>query len=187
MSYDLHLFRPKPGVDLTEAALASMEDDEENESPGAANAEDERRKRALAEALRRTNPGLAEFKGEDEDDELEEEAEEERQRWRSIELNGPDDGNGIQITLYDDTADITVPYWHKGEAAKRVMTEIWEYLEVLQSQGGFRTYDPQVEKVLDLATDREAVLATYAKGVGYTDDITRKGSGKQAKPWWKLW
>jgi hypothetical protein len=33
-----------------------------------------------------------------------------RVRFRHIELNGADDGNGIQITLSDDTADITVPY-----------------------------------------------------------------------------
>ncbi|KAF0245815.1 MAG: hypothetical protein FD180_1289 [Planctomycetota bacterium] len=190
MSYDLHLFRPQPGKDLTEAALASLEDDSENASPGAKDPEGEKRKKAMSEALRKANPGLSEFKDEEEADALGEAAEEARRQWQPIELNGPDDGNGIQITLYDDTAAVTVPYWHKEQAARRVMGEIWEYLEVLQSQGGFRTYDPQIEKVLDLAADRDAVLGAYATGVGHTDDIGRReteGAEKPSKPWWKFW
>jgi hypothetical protein len=42
-----------------------------------------------------------------------------RVRYRHVELNGPENGNGIQITLYDDNASITIPYWHQPEAPAR--------------------------------------------------------------------
>ena len=67
---------------------------------------------------------------------------------KGIELNGPaEESNGIQITLFDDEASVTVPFWHHGAAARRVFEEIWTYLQIMEREGGFFTYDPQIDRV----------------------------------------
>jgi hypothetical protein len=42
-----------------------------------------------------------------------------------------------------------------------VFEEIWTYLEIIEREGGFFTYDPQVERVLDLRKDFELSLGCY--------------------------
>ena len=94
-----------------------------------------------------------------------------RRRWRHIEMNATEDGNGIQITLDDESASVTVPYWHKGNVARAVWGEIWMYLSLLEREGPFHTYDPQRERIVDIEKDLEAVLATYAGGVDFTASV----------------
>ena len=188
MSYDLHLFRNVAGGDPVAAATASLELDSDDLNPGPIDTAAEVRKKALVSALQAANPKLAPFRfdyaqiaqlqGLDNA--------EARRRWRHIELNGPEDGNGIQLTLNDDTASITVPYWHQADAAREVWREIWRYLEVLRRDGDFLTYDPQLERVLDLAEDHEAVIASYARGVEFTTRIAAEHV-TPPKPWWKVW
>ena len=61
-----------------------------------------------------------------------------KKKYRHIELNGPtEETNGIQITLFDDEASVTVPFWHQGAAARRVFEEIWSYVEIIEREGGF--------------------------------------------------
>lgn len=141
--------------------LFSEESDEIN--PGLPTLEKESRKRSIAEALINLNPQLEIFPfGFRELAEMEGISEDEAKiKFRHLELNGADDGNGIQITLYDDAADITVPYWHSGEEAKKVFDEIWSYLKVIENESGFVTYDPQLEKILNLSTDFSEVLEIY--------------------------
>jgi len=165
MSYDLHLFKPESGVDPLEAIERLFEDDEESEeiNVGAPVPEKELRKRALAQVLINLKPKLEVFefgfKELAETDGITED--EAREKYRHLELNGAEDGNGIQITLLDDTADITVPYWHKGDAAKETFQEIWSYLTLLEKEGGFVTYDPQLEKILNLSADLPLAIETY--------------------------
>ena len=165
MSYDLHLFRPEAGVDPLETIEQLLDENEESDeiNPGLPVPEKEERKRALAQALINLNPQLEIFKfGFKELSEMEGITEDEaRVKFRHIELNGAEDGNGIQITLSDDTADITVPYWHTGAAARQTFEEIWSYLKLLEAEGGFVTYDPQLEQILNLSTDFSSVLETY--------------------------
>lgn len=192
MSYDLHLFRPVPGTDLAAAAESSLDAAEDAaEDPGPPDPAAEARKRELVDALRRVNPVLTPFQFDHaaiarhasiSEDEA-------RRRWRHVELNGADDGNGIQIALHDATASVTLPYWHRDAAARATWEEVWSYLRVLESQGGFRTWDPQIERVLDLARDLEAVLSAYARGVTALDRVASTGYGAAPakRPWWKLW
>jgi len=42
---------------------------------------------------------------------------------------------------------VTVPFWHHGAAARRVFEEIWTYLQIMEREGGFFTYDPQIDRV----------------------------------------
>ena len=53
----------------------------------------------------------------------------------------------FKITVFDDEASVTVPFWHHGAAARRVFEEIWTYLQSMEREGGFFTYDPQIDRV----------------------------------------
>ena len=109
-----------------------------------------------------------------------------RTRYRHIELNGPEGGNGIQITLRDDTVDIAVPYWHQPAAAASVFDDVWRHLALLERDGGFAVYDPQLDRILNLAVDRPAVLQCYG-GVMARTPRTGAHKGWPAKPWWRFW
>jgi hypothetical protein len=78
-----------------------------------------------------------------------------------MELNGPEGGPGIQITLFDDGASLTVPYWHKDKNARAVLAQIWEYLEVIQRVAGYEIYDPQLECIINLGSDLERATKCY--------------------------
>src|SRR5687767_5546470 len=69
--------------------------------------------------------------------------EEARTRWRSVELNGPDKGNGIQITLFDHSAVVRIPLWHGGVAAGPVFEEALECIRVICGETGYRIFDDQ--------------------------------------------
>jgi len=192
MSYDINLVRIPRGADPQTIVDASIVMDEDAElNPGEPDPAKEQTKRRLAAALQAINPVLQAFPFDYSDlARIQKVTEEEaRRRFRHIELNGPQDGNGIQITLLDDTATITVPYWHQVERAQQAWREIWSYLEVMEGEGGFHAYDPQLERVLSLRTDFQRVLTKYGEGVGFTDkvarDITNRSPSKG--PWWKLW
>lgn len=163
MSYDLYLFRPKAGVDPLETAEQLFSEGSEEINPGLPQPEKEKQKRDLADALIKLNPELEVFPFDFQaiaklQSITEDEA---RLRFRHLELNGAEDGNGIQITLEDDSASIAVPYWHVGEKARDAFKEIWSYLSLLKKEAGFVAYDPQVEKILDLTSDMPEVVAVY--------------------------
>ena len=184
MSYDLHLVRAgMTAIDAAELVLGDVDPD--NPNPGAFSPAAEARKAHLTQALRSVNPALEPFAFDYAEIArfLNISEEDARLKWRHIELNGPDGGNGIQITLHDETATVTVPYWHHGIAANTVWEEIWTYLTVLKTDGGLDVYDPQLDRILDLSTDLGAVLSTYGGVVGSVDQV----AAKLKKPWWKFW
>lgn len=188
VSYDLHLVPRLPGVDLLSAARALLERREEGLDPGSPVPEKEARKARLADALMKSSPQLSVFAFDyrsiaARQNITEEEA---RARYRHIELNGPENGNGIQITLSDDTAEMTIPYWHPPTAAASVFDDVWRHLALLDRDGGFAVYDPQLDRILDLAIDRSAVLACYGGVVAQTAKIGAQ-TRRPAKPWWRFW
>jgi hypothetical protein len=187
LSYDLHLIRRVDGVDPAASARELLGQDEDDLDPGEPSPALEDRKRRLAALLIAGNPQLEPFPfdypalatlNEITEDEA-------RLRFRHVELNGPEDGNGIQITLHDDRADITVPYWHQAPEATRVFEEIWGYLSILEREGPYAIYDPQLDRLIDLASDRDAVQRQYAGVVAQMPGITAQS--KPQKPWWRLW
>lgn len=106
--------------------------------------------------------------------------------WRAIELNGPERGSGIQILLFATGASITIPYWHAGDAAHSAWKEIWSYLHLLESEGGLRAWDPQIEAVLSLRSDLEIVLDTYVADVlSITPGLAEPRTVPE--PWWRFW
>lgn len=181
MSYDFRLCLPQAGRSREEIATADVEDAGITDPVPAK----EERKRCVASALTARNPTLEPFAfGFEEIAKLEKiTVEEAQKKYRHIELNGPDGSNGIQITLFDDEASVTVPYWHQGPAARKVFEEIWSYLEIIEREGGLFTYDPQIELVLDLKKDFEAALSCY-------DRVSRGVAERlpsQQKRWWEFW
>ena len=111
-----------------------------------------------------------------------------RERYRHIELNGRDDGNGIQITLFDDHADVRVPYWHSGHAARQTFAEIWRNLGFFERGADYAAYDGQLDKIIDLTQDFDAVVARYERVITQLPKILASDQNATAtKPWWKFW
>ncbi len=163
MSYDFRLFLPQPGVDPLVTAQTEQDGESEDINPGPPVAENETRKRAIANALMKTDPVLEVFQfGFEQIAKFQNiSVEEAKLRWRHMEFNGPEDGPGIQITLFDDGASLSVPYWHKDKKAKAVFVQLWEYLKVIQRVGGYQIYDPQMESIVNLASDLEKATTCY--------------------------
>jgi hypothetical protein len=82
---------------------------------------------------------------------------------RDVELNQPDPpvGAGIQIHVFDDSASLTVPYWHRGEDARSAFDSIWRYARAIAEASGYVAFDPQLGRALATAADLEAAVAAY--------------------------
>jgi hypothetical protein len=163
MSYDFRLFLPQPGVDPLVTAQVEPDEESDEINPGPPVPAKEARKRAIADALNKADPSLEVFQfGFDEIAKFQKiSVDEARLRFRHMELNGPEGGPGIQITLFDDEASLTVPYWHKDKKAKTVFAQIWEYLKAIQRVGAYQIYDPQLECIVDLDADLEKATKCY--------------------------
>ena len=200
MSYDLYLVRIPQGADPI-AYIQHVQEQEEAEgqvNPGDPIPEKEAGKQAIARELIAVDSSLTIFPFDyAEIARFTETSESEaRLRYRHLELNGPENGPGIQITLYDDTASVTLPYWHGAEAARQAWRKLWSYLHVLEREGGFNTYDPQLEQILDLSAGVERVLDLYGYGVECTQEtaagyasgrVVHSRAHTVKKPWWRFW
>ncbi len=168
MSYDLHLFRPPPGADLRAAGKHSYQ----HEGDGPATPESEARKRMLADALVAHDPRLKLLPLED-------------GGWTvppPLELHDTD-GGGVHVLIFDRTAAVELPY-ARGDAA---WAQALGCARVLEEAGGFRTWDPQTEDILDTgAAPSPGGSAMYQRGTAVVDEITRRAD-KPRRPWWKLW
>ena len=167
MSYDFHLFLTQPGVDPLETARAEPDEETEEINPGPPIAVKEARKQEIATALAKADSALKVFQfGFEAIAKFQSiTVEEAKVRFRHMELNGPNGGPGIQITLLDDGASLTVPYWHKDIKAKAVFARIWQYLEVIQKISGYQIYDPQLDRIIDLVLDLDEVTKCYVNVV----------------------
>jgi hypothetical protein len=162
MSYDFHLFRRVAGEDPLTTARAERED-EDLRSP---DPDAERIKKTVADALLAQHPRLSKFDYEAIARLHHISADEAWRRYRHIELNGPEHGHGIQITLFDHRASIRLPYWHADPAiAKAAMAEVWGYLQTLCREGSFLAYDPQLDRVLVLSHGYVDAISSYLRTV----------------------
>lgn len=174
MSYDLDLFRPPAHGDALAAARAAYES--EDYMPPAPDPGWRERMGAAAAALAEADFSLeAEHAGEG--------TAEER-----IELNGPEEGTGLQVLIFASAAYVHLPFWHDGADAEDAWEQAWTLLRVLERETGWRTYDPQLDRVLDLDADRAEVLAEYARGVETARALSAAPIiAAQQRPWWKFW
>lgn len=189
MSYDIYLFKSRDGESV-EDAYERVVEGEGGEGPGTPEAD--ALKERLASALIGSGTGLEramfDYAAIASMQKISEE--EARTQFRHIELNSPEDGNGVQTTIEDESASILIPYWHQGDDAREVFEEVWQYLKVFEKEAGYLAYDPQLEKQLDLSNDMAEAVAVYSgvisaipSKIAETDSASAEGS----KPWWKFW
>jgi hypothetical protein len=175
MSYDLDLFRPPAHGDALAVARSAYElgDDYTPPVPDSGWRE---RMYAAAAALTEADFSLeAEHAGEGTPEE-------------HIDLSGPEEGTGLQILLFASAAYVHLPFWHDGQDAENAWEQAWTLLRVLERETGWRTYDPQLDRVLDLDADRAEVLAEYARGVETARALSAAPIlAAQQRPWWKFW
>ena len=185
----MYLFERKPGENTDEAIKLIFSEEANEINPGLPDVQKERRKQYLASKLIEKNANLEVFQfGYQEIASLESITEEEaRIKYRHLELNGREDGNGIQITLFDDSVTITVPYWHKREKAKAVFEEIWEYMKIIQEETNYLIYDPQLEMTLNLSSGFSAALRLYKTTARWSEEAIISSQGEEKKPWWRFW
>jgi hypothetical protein len=164
MSYDLYALPIGPDdepEDVLAAVMDFAEDDEGDRWTDAAKA----RADATAKALIALNPllepyafdyaAIAEF------EKITEAAA--RERYQHIELNGPEGGSPVQIELESDHASISVPYWYSGDDAREKLGEMLSYLATIESQTGWRAYDPQLSRMIDVG-DLDEMVSMYEVG-----------------------
>jgi hypothetical protein len=180
MSYDFMLFTPRPGVD----PQTMFETDEEEAQRGPRDPKIEAKKKKLAEALIAHDARLERFKPDfGKIAKLHKISPAEAyDRMRHVELNA-DKASGIQITLFDGSAALTIPYWHKRDEAERVLRQAWGYIDILARECGYEVYDPQLGAVID-AGRFDDVLWTYASMTERMDGMIGR---TPKKPWWKFW
>jgi hypothetical protein len=186
MSYDIDLFKVLPG-ETVDSALERAFPETEDVNPGPPVPEKEALKANLATVFLQRKPYLEPFKFDfHKIAELKGISEAEaRERWRHVELNNLD--NGVQLTIFDDGASITVAYWHQAFKAKSVFGEVQDYIEILESEAGYVAYDRQFGEVLHMPDDLPRVLEEYARGVGMLESAKGMLQQKLDKPWWKFW
>jgi len=152
MSYDLILVRVPPGAsdeDVERIARAAT-DPELDRRHGPPDPDAEAQKRALAKALLDACPelegGEPDYAGLARSNSTsEEEARRQFPWWR---ISGPDEGAGIEITLYDTYVSVEMA---SSGGTDQDWEDVWRYLEILVREGGFAVWDPQGPNVVDLA------------------------------------
>lgn len=180
MRYDLYLVRPDGDPAGAAARAAAVLDGDAD--PGPLRPEAEGWKRELAATLTELNPrlqllpldyaALAELSGLDEA--------EARRRNRQVELVGPEEGSGVEVTLLDDAAVVSLPRGLPRDRAARAWRETWSLLEVLAGVGGLAVWDPQLRRPLALATDIGAAMDGY-------EAAEAKAAQASRRPWWRFW
>ena len=161
MSYGFDLVRLAPAADLDEEASAkaermraTLEAMADQDVPRSSDPSREQRMQELAAALMSRHPTLERHPSSFGDADS--------GRPRVIELN--ERSCWIQIHLFDDGAGASFSFVGDAQACTRALRLLWDCLEILESEAGYSTYDPQIGKVLNLESDFETVLK-YACGV----------------------
>jgi len=184
MSYDFYLFVADGGID----PRAAMAANEEGFESGARDPAKEAMKRRIADALIAHDPGL-EVSAFDYDaiarlhrmriDVAYE-------RVRHLELTDVSaGGSGVQIMLFDDSASVTVPFWHEGAGARADIERVWSYIDVVCRTAGYDVFDPQLDRVIERGAFDE-VFASYERAMRHVKDVAGP-TAKPRRPWWKFW
>jgi hypothetical protein len=179
MSYDFNLFTARAGIDARDIVDAEVEEF----ARGARNPKIEAQKRKVASALIAFNAQLERVEPDfDEISKLHKiPIAEAQERHRHVELM--DEAAGVQVALFDDRASLTIPFWHKGDEARRVLMQAWSYIDIVCREFGFEVYDPQLDRVIDVNAF-EDVLSEYASVTARMETLIGRAP---KKPWWKFW
>ncbi|MFE6868167.1 hypothetical protein ACFVFS_16580 [Kitasatospora sp. NPDC057692] len=64
--------------------------------------------------------------------------------------------SGLQLSAYGANVLMTVPYWHRGEQAERVMALVYGLAAIVEEETGLSAYDPQTGDLLTASRAPEA-------------------------------
>jgi hypothetical protein len=182
VSYDLYAIPVEAGQDPALAFDTLMEAQERDQSGWT----EERVERAerIAASLQRRNPRLQRFvfdyaeiakrQGVSDADA--------RSRFRHIELNAPEGDNPIQVTIHADHAYLTMPFWHTGDRARATMSEALSYLALMSDEAGWKTFDPQLRRVVSLTSDLDQATAAYEAGGRKVQEMARSAAAPAKEP-----
>jgi hypothetical protein len=92
-------------------------------------------------------------------------------------------GSGAQIRMSGDEFSMTVPRAFSPSVARSVWTELWPVVRVLADEG-YCVYAPPLGRIIDPASDLEAVVGKYA---GVRTPPADAPSLAPPKPWWRFW
>ena len=176
MSYGFYLFKPPPGEDPLRAAHTRLEAETDVVTPTSLRIA-ARRNARLVEALIAHDPALRSVvMGAPPADGGGGSTSESEVRALSLMLDEPRGGFGIEVNLFDGMAAVKLPYWHTGARAEDALKKVWEYLSIIQREADYVVYDPQLDRILDLAHDLPAVLTAYEDAVASLRQIVANRS-----------
>ncbi|MFB7473561.1 hypothetical protein [Kitasatospora sp. NPDC056184] len=66
------------------------------------------------------------------------------------------DPSGLQLSAYGAHVSMSVPYWHRGEQAERVMALVYGLAGIVEEETGLSAYDPQTGDLLTASRAPEA-------------------------------
>ena len=186
MSYDIYCYKSKSIKPNIEEARAIIENEEKSFN---ISQEQEAIMEKIAESLIEYNPRLKRFKLDyDEIVKTRKISMDEAKRlFNYIELNPPDDDNGIQITVDVDHVFITTPYWYEGDDAKNVFKVVSDYLKIIKKTTGYLVYDPQAEIVFDPEKNEFDNLEGYENIVRDMSQLAQQAMKENKKSRWKFW
>ena len=160
MSYDLHCYRPTSSLPNVTEAEALVEGFNATEEAGEVRSTSTQSQEQIAAALIAHNPRLERFQFDYDKiaESLKVTEQDARRRYSHIELNTPEGDLTVQLTVYGDHVDITIPYWYEGNKADEVFSAVSGYLRVIRRTAGFFVFDPQTGAAFDPeATDFETI------------------------------
>lgn len=189
MSYDIFCYKSKLGRPDEDEADSVIEADNDK---WAKKDKDATTKLELIKALIQFNPRLEAF-----DFDYGEIAkltattiEEAKNKFDHVELNTPDGDLSIQLTVYDNHVYINVPYWYKGEEARKLFQDLKSYIKIIRETAGYFVFDPQSGEVFDPAEIGFNGLDKYLSVSEHIEEMINGPDTKQSqnkKLWWKLW
>lgn len=77
-----------------------------------------------------------------------------------------DDVEGIRITLYAQTAQVSIPFWFTEENIIEVAFRTAQhYIRMIIVHAGYHVYDPQLGRVVDIVSDLQAMMDAYKRAI----------------------
>jgi hypothetical protein len=69
---------------------------------------------------------------------------------------------GIQASVFIDEVAITVPYWHAGDEAERILSLVYALAAMIEHETGMEGYDPQVERPISELSPQQGITVMSA-------------------------
>jgi hypothetical protein len=162
MSYDLFMFAPQEGEDPDDTLGRLSELEEE----GAPEPEIIARNRRLMAALMALNPAFEKWESDD-----------------GSQFQLVDEQVSLEVELFHHQAAISFPYAEDVDAAT-VTKHIDAAAKVIAADTGWRLYDPQLEKFVDMETDRADITGGFDTTRDRFDQVLAEEHAPR-KPFWR--